>query len=82
MNRRYEAQRKALQLGLEESEQKKGLDSAALEAVIRKEVAGILSGEIESEVFCKSITESLTVYRDRHMELRLRHLPQIFDFLG
>lgn len=82
MNRRYEAQRKALQLGLEEAEQKEGLDSAALEAVIRKEVAGILSGEIESEVFCKSITESLTVYRDRHMELRLRHLPQIFDFLG
>ena len=51
-------------------------------AAIRAVVAGILKGEIESEVFYKTMLESLTVFKDRHMELRLCELPQIVNFLG
>ena len=46
------------------------------------EVSAILGGEIESEVFYKTMLESLTVFKDRHMELRLCELPQIVYFLG
>ena len=51
-------------------------------AAIFAEVSAILGGEIESEVFYKTMLESLTVFKDRHMELRLCELPQIVYFLG
>jgi len=55
-------------------------DSAALRATIQAEVTAILQGEAESEVFYKTLLQSLTVFQDRHMELRLNHLPQVFHF--
>lgn len=53
-----------------------------LEEDIRKEAAAILTMERESEVFCKTILDSITVFKDRHLELRLKELPAVFHFLG
>lgn len=50
--------------------------------LIRRELTGILQGETESEVFLKNMLESLTVFRDRHMELRLQGLDWVFSFCG
>ena len=57
-------------------------DVKTLRATIQVEVSSILNGEIESEVFYKTMLDTLTVFQDRHMELRLHHLPQVFYFLG
>lgn len=40
----------------------------------------ILNGDAVSEVFYKTMVQSLTVFKDRHTELRLKHLPHIFHF--
>ena len=57
-------------------------DSNSLRFLIRSEVTAILNMETESEVFCKTMLDSLTVFKDRHMELRLNGLPQVFRFTG
>ena len=57
-------------------------DSKMLREEILDELVAILNGDIVSEVFCKTMLESLTVFQDRHMELRLNHLPQVFRFSG
>ena len=49
-------------------------------SAIEADVAGILNGEIESEAFFKTMLEQLTVFKDRHLELRLKLLPQVFHF--
>lgn len=51
-------------------------------AAIATEIAGILTGKADSNVFCKTVLESITIFKDRHMELRLKGLPQIFRFVG
>jgi len=47
---------------------------------IQEKVTAILNGDIDSEVFYKVLLQSLTVFKDRHMELRLNWLPQVFFF--
>lgn len=47
---------------------------------IRTELRKLLHFHTDSEVFLKSMLERLTVYKDRHMELKLRNLPFIFWF--
>ena len=49
---------------------------------IRSDIAGILSGEIESPVFCKTMLNSIVVFKDRHLELQLNFLPHVFHFAG
>ena len=84
MNRKYDSQIEELYRRIKDAElrQWEMRDSNALRAAIEKEVSGILNCEIEREVFCKTMLESLTVFKDRHMELRLNHLPQVFHFVG
>ena len=81
---RYEQQLSDLRKRLCEAQNRKDSkqDSAALRTQIKSEVSAILRGEIESEVFYKTILESLTVFKDRHMELRLNWLSQVFHFAG
>ena len=83
MNRKYNKQLEELECRQEEAElrQQEKRESKALRAAIQAEVSGILNGEIESEVFCKTMLESLIVFKDRHMELRLKLLPQVFHFV-
>jgi DNA invertase Pin-like site-specific DNA recombinase len=84
MNRKYDSQMENLYRRKKEAEfrQNANRDSKELRTVIQAEVSDILNGEIESEVFCKTMLDSLTVFKDRHMELRLRFLPQVFQFAG
>lgn len=82
MTDKYDRQRIVLRKRLDEAVMRKDTeqDSTALRGKLHSEIAGILNGETESEVFCKSVLESLTVFRDRHMELRLKRLPYVFRF--
>lgn len=84
MNKKYDNQIMDLRerLGRAEQRQKEKKDPHTLKASIESEVTAILSGETESDVFYKTILHSLTVFKDRHMELRLNHLPQVFQFAG
>jgi len=84
MNRRYGSQMEELRQRQKDAEfrQRQNRDSNALRATIQSEVSDILNGKIESDVFCKTMLESLTVYKDRHMDLRLNFLPQVFRFSG
>lgn len=81
---RYEQQLSDLRKRLEEAQNRKDSkqDSTALRMQIHSEVTAILRGETESEVFYKNLLESLTVFKDRHMELRLKWLPLVFHFSG
>ena len=84
MSRKYDGQVEELRQRQKEAELRRQeyLDIKALRAAIQSEVSGILSGEIESEVFCKTMLNSLTVYKDRHIELQLNKLPHVFRFAG
>lgn len=83
MKQWYDQQLESLHAGLKNAEKRQSLgQDPRLKTMIQAEVTAILSGEIESEVFCKTILQSLTVFKDRHMELRLKCLPQVFRFFG
>lgn len=80
----YEHQIHTLQERLIYSEEatKMCKDTASLKSTIQEEITAILRGETSSEVFFKILLQSLTVYKDKHMELRLNHLPHVFQFSG
>lgn len=84
MNRKYEAQREDLLRRQQEAEQRKKAheDSAVLRSSLEARIARILNLETESQAFYKSLVESITVFQDRHLELRLQELPQVFLFWG
>ena len=84
MNRKYNRQMEELHLRWKDVElrQKENRDTKTLQSTIQSEVTDILNGKIESEVFYKSMLNSLTVFKDRHMELRLNLLSQLFRFAG
>lgn len=80
---KYERQLYDLRKRLEEANnfRENNRDSATHRAQIQSEITAILSGETESEVFYKTLLQSLTVFKDRHLELRLNWLPQVFYFV-
>lgn len=82
MLRKYDGQIEELRCRLLEAELRRqsGKDRNALLESICSEVAGILDGDIESEAFFKATVENLTVFPDRHTELRLKYLAQVFHF--
>lgn len=82
MKQRYDQQLTDLQQRVTTMEGKTGTDADSLKTLMENELVSILEGETESEVFQKTILHSLTVFKDRHMELRLSHLPWVFWFLG
>lgn len=79
MKQRYTKQQESLQARLILSEQTKQ-HWEVMRAALQAELTSILSGEAESEIFNKTILDSLTIYKDRHMELRLNYLSHIFIF--
>ena len=50
------------------------------EEVIRRNLDELLSSEDIADGLGRTILESLTVFRDRHLELRLKELPMVFRF--
>ena len=83
MKRRYEAQETALQERMKTAEQRlqEGRSTLQLKEAIQGEVTALLKGEMESTVLSKQLVDRLTVFKDKHMELRLMDLPQIFRFV-
>lgn len=81
---KYEQQLTGLLKRIHEAKKRKDnkQDSEALRSKFREKLTATLSGESESEVFYKTLLHSLTVFKDRHLELRLNWLPQVFHFSG
>lgn len=50
------------------------------EETLRGALRAILTGQQESQAFYREILERLTVFQDRHMELKLKGLPDVFFF--
>ena len=84
MNRKYDAKLEELHRQKREIlfQRQQRRDSENLRIQIQTEIADILNGNIESDVFYKNLLDCLTVFQDRHMELRLKYLPHIFRFSG
>lgn len=84
LKQRYEAQAAALELRLRQAEarQQQGHTARQRKEALWAELAAILDGRTESEVFSKTLLHSLTVFPDRRLELRLNDLPQVFHFSG
>ncbi|MDO5399817.1 MAG: recombinase family protein [Eubacteriales bacterium] len=49
---------------------------------LREKIRALLSGEAESEPLYKSILDHISVFHDRHLELRFQGLPHVFQFSG
>lgn len=49
---------------------------------IEKTLYSMLNGEQECEAFYKNILEGVTVFKDRHMELKFKYLSLTFHFVG
>ena len=83
MNERYDSQLAGLQTRLDavREQEKLHYDTTQLAADVRKQVAAILRGETDSEVFYKNVLEQMTVYQDGHVEVRLNLLPMKWVFV-
>ena len=79
MNRKYDEQIHDLENLL--SNQEKMSDSTQLRIKIEREINNLLNGSTQSEVFYKNLVERLTVFKDKHTELQLRHLTMRFCFI-
>ena len=75
MKEHYDRRLTTIQLRLNEA-----LDKTPDASELFHLLKSILNGERESTVFCKTILESITVYKDRHMDLRLKNFPYVFRF--
>ena len=82
MNRKYDKELDKLHRKQSEAALQLHTDRSleSLRTEIQSEISGLINCEIESEVFYKTMLECLTVFKDRHMELRLKYLPQKFHF--
>lgn len=83
INEKYDRQLADLQERMQPVCQRENLhyDLTQLSADVKQEVAAIVSGDTQSEVFYKNILDHLTVYHDNRVELRLNLLPQKWVFV-
>ena len=79
MNRKYDEQMDMLRQRLEKAEEVKR-NPQDLRSAVKEEITQLLDGETENEVLYKNLVDRMTVYKDRHMELRLKRMTQIFHF--
>lgn len=84
MMEKYQGKLDALQERLAKVEEMEASGCAPhqLKAEIEAELAALLNGEVDNEVFYRALLDQMTVYKDRHIELRLNHLQQVFQFAG
>ena len=78
MKRKYDDQLASLRERLGKAEEPGSPQQ--IRAAVQNEVFQLLDGQKESETFYKHLLDRLTVFPDRHLELRLKHLPQVFHF--
>lgn len=84
MKKRYEDQIKSHRERLEkaEAQQENDGDTVLLKQEIQAEISALLDYRVESEVLSKTLLKDLTVFPDKHLELRLNDLPMVFWFAG
>ena len=84
MKKRYEDQIKSYQRQLEKAEVQQGNigDTLLLKQEIQAEISALLDYRTGSEMLSKSLLKDLTVFPDKHLELRLKDLPMVFWFAG
>ena len=82
MKQKYDEQLFTLRKRQHTAEQQKSraTDLDALQQKIEREIMEILTMESTSEVFCKNMVACMTVFKDRHIELRIQHLRHKFYF--
>ena len=82
MNERYDRQLAELQSGLRDAREREQLtyEISALNADV-KDFVGELAGREEDESFFRAILDTMIVYPDRRVELRLNLLPQKWRFV-
>ena len=83
MSQRYDRQICELQARLDTVRERDAArpDGPQSDARLREQVNGLLSGGIDSEVFCKTILDRMVVHKDGHVELRLNLLPMRWVFV-
>lgn len=81
MKKRYDTRMETLRKQQEKAEDCHR-NRMTLRRDIQREVTDILSMEKGSDVLCKNLLDSITVFQDRHLELRLKGMPMVFHFLG
>ena len=83
MTGRYDREAAELreQLAQARARSESSCEKAALRDDIRRRVAGLVNGEGDSEIFCKTILDHMVVYRDQRVEVRLNLLPQTWCFV-
>ena len=79
MKRKYDDQLTSLRERLERIGET-AASPQEIRANLQEEILQLLEGRKESEAFYKHLLDHLTVFPDRHLELRLKYLPQIFHF--
>lgn len=79
MKRKYDDHLSSLRNRLEKAEEHPD-NTHEIRAAVQQEIIQLLDGQKESEVFYKHLLDQMTVFPDRHLELRLKHLPQTFHF--
>ena len=83
MKTRYEESITALERQLTDARKSAVETSAAnLETTVKATMSALLEGSAESKILYRTILESVTVFKDRYMELRLKELPHVFVFTG
>ena len=84
MKERYENQIKSYRERLKKAAAQPGKDgdTTLLKQEIQAEISALLDYRVESELLSKSLLKDLTVFPDKHLELRLKDLPMVFWFVG
>lgn len=75
MNQKYDCQLEKLHLQSQIANQSRMDDTG-----IQRELRAIVKGKCINDVFYKTVLNNITVYKDRHMELRLNGLDYVFRF--
>ena len=82
MNERYDRQMAEFQAGLRAAREREQLsyETSALKADVKAHISGLVGREV-GDGFYKAILDTMTVYPDRRVELRLNLLPQKWRFV-
>ncbi len=83
LKRRYDRELDALEKRLEAAERAKAAAPGNLRWDIYDKLTSIWNDGVTGEILCRSILEEMTIYQDRRVVVRLRHLPGSWTyFLG
>ena len=82
MREKYEREMVSLSEQIAVAVQKQNItnDIKTIKKDIFREVYSILNGETDSDLFVKTMLHSITVFKDRHLELRLNYLLKTFYY--